>query len=166
MFSSRNGRYLAKRTDFRGVFGEVFTRHFGDSNSVLDQIIPGYSAAAALNIPVFDWFRTLNAARQFSTRAQQLAETKSVAERRYSQEYRAALARSSQFLQQIAEAKEQMNLAEGDFKLSRIRYEGGEGAAVEVVVAQSQLVQVRTSYYASIANYLSAKLDLEVAAGR
>jgi len=126
----------------------------------------GYSAAAALNIPVFDWFRTLNAARQFSTRAQQLAETKSVAERRYSQEYRAALARSSQFLQQIAEAKEQMNLAEGDFKLSRIRYEGGEGAAVEVVVAQSQLVQVRTSYYASIANYLSAKLDLEVAAGR
>jgi len=110
--------------------------------------------------------QTLNAARQFSTRAQQLAETKSVAERRYSQEYRAALARSSQFLQQIAEAKEQMNLAEEDFKLSRIRYEGGEGAAVEVVVAQSQLVQARTSYYTSIANYLSAKLDLEVAAGR
>ena len=47
MFSSRNGRYLAKRTDFRSVFGEVFTRHFGDSNNLLDQIIPGYSAAAA-----------------------------------------------------------------------------------------------------------------------
>ncbi len=47
IFSSRNGRYLAKRTDFRSVFGEVFTRHFGDSTSLLDQIIPGYTAAAA-----------------------------------------------------------------------------------------------------------------------
>ncbi len=46
MFSSRNGRYLAKRTDFRGVFGEVFTRHFGDSPDLLDTIIPGYRAAA------------------------------------------------------------------------------------------------------------------------
>jgi len=126
----------------------------------------GYSAVASVGFPVFDWFRTLNFSRQFSTRAQQVTETRSVAERRYSQEYRASVVRSSQFLEQIAEAKEQMTLAEEDFKLSRIRYEGGEGAAVDVVVAQNQLVQARSSYYTSIANYLSAKLDLEVAAGR
>jgi uncharacterized protein (DUF1501 family) len=47
MFSTRNGRYLERRTDFRGVFGEVFTRHFGDSNALLDLIIPGYTDAAA-----------------------------------------------------------------------------------------------------------------------
>ena len=46
IFSSRSGRYLSKRTDFRGVFGEVFTKHFGDSPALLDQIIPGYAAAA------------------------------------------------------------------------------------------------------------------------
>ncbi|MCC6232594.1 MAG: DUF1501 domain-containing protein [Verrucomicrobiales bacterium] len=46
-FSSRSGRYLAKRTDFRSVFGEVFTKHFGDSPALLEQIIPGYTAAAA-----------------------------------------------------------------------------------------------------------------------
>ncbi len=46
IFSSRSGRYLAKRTDFRGVFGEIFTRHFGDSPTMLEHIIPGYSAAA------------------------------------------------------------------------------------------------------------------------
>lgn len=126
----------------------------------------GYSAVASVTFPVFDWFRTLNAARQFSTRAQQVTETKSVAERRYSQEYRASIARSTQFLEQISQAKEQMTLAQEDFKLSSIRYEGGEGAAVDVVVAQNQLVQARSSYYTSIANYLSAKLDLEVAAGR
>ncbi len=46
LFSSRNGRYLAQRTDFRGVFGEIFTRYFGDPDTLLDQIIPGYPAAA------------------------------------------------------------------------------------------------------------------------
>jgi outer membrane protein TolC len=126
----------------------------------------GYSAVASVNFPIFDWFRTLNASKQFTTKAQQIAETRSVAERRYSQEYSAALARVGRLREQIAQAKEQVTLAEEDFKLSTLRYEGGEGAAVDVVVAQNQLVQGRSSYYLSISNYLSAKLDLEVAAGR
>ncbi len=126
----------------------------------------GFSAVAGVNLQLFDWFKTLNTARQFTARAQQVTETKAIAERRYSQEYRAALARVTQYREQIAQTKEQVALAEEDFKLSRIRYEGGEGAAVDVVVAQGQLVQARSGYYTSIANYLSAKLDLEVAAGR
>lgn len=47
MFSSRNGRYLAKRTDFRAVFGEIFTRHFGDDPAMLDDIIPNYARAVS-----------------------------------------------------------------------------------------------------------------------
>lgn len=54
---SKNGRYVAKRTDFRAVFGEIFTRHFGDSPQLLDDIMPGY-AAAATNDPA--GFRPLN----------------------------------------------------------------------------------------------------------
>jgi outer membrane protein TolC len=119
-----------------------------------------------VSFPVFDWFRTLNAAKQFTARAQQVAETRSIAERRYSQEYSAAFARVGRLREQIDQAKEQMAFAEEDFNLSRIRYEGGEGAAVDVVVAQGQLVQARSAYYTTLANYLSAKLDLEVAAGR
>ncbi len=47
IFSSRSGRYLSKRTDFRGIFGEIFTNHFEDSPDILEQIIPGYTAAKA-----------------------------------------------------------------------------------------------------------------------
>jgi len=47
MFSSGNGRYLARRTDFRAVFGEIFTRHLGDAPQMLDEIIPGYAASSA-----------------------------------------------------------------------------------------------------------------------
>lgn len=44
-----NGRYLSHRTDFRAVFAEIFTRHFGDSPAALDTIIPGYNEAVRAN---------------------------------------------------------------------------------------------------------------------
>lgn len=43
------GRYLARRTDFRAIMGEIFTSHFGDATGLLDDIMPGYSTAAAAN---------------------------------------------------------------------------------------------------------------------
>lgn len=61
IFSSKSGRYLARRTDFRTLFGEIFTRHFGDSPQLLDQIIPGYSAAAAKDPTGFQPLNFLNA---------------------------------------------------------------------------------------------------------
>ncbi len=46
MFNKR-GRYLGRLTDFRSVFGEIFTKHFGDDPALLNDIIPGYKDAAA-----------------------------------------------------------------------------------------------------------------------
>lgn len=48
MFSQRS-RYVARRTDYRAVFGEIFMRHFGDDMQTLNEVIPGYSQAAARN---------------------------------------------------------------------------------------------------------------------
>ena len=44
MFSKRD-RYLARNTDFRSVFGEIFMKHFGDSRASLDVTMPGYTFA-------------------------------------------------------------------------------------------------------------------------
>jgi hypothetical protein len=41
----KNDRYLSHRSDFRAIFGEVFMRHFGVEEDVLDSIIPGFSIA-------------------------------------------------------------------------------------------------------------------------
>lgn len=126
----------------------------------------GYAAFATLQVPIFDWFRARNTARQFQFQAAQITATRVISERRFSQEYLSALERAKQFYAQVALCRTQMELSAEDLKLSRVRYEGGEGAALEVVVAQNQLAQARSNYYASIAGYLNAKLDLEVAAGR
>ncbi len=54
---SKSGRYLSRKTDFRAVFGEILTRHFGDSPALLDEIIPGYTTAAGKDP---DGFQQLN----------------------------------------------------------------------------------------------------------
>lgn len=46
IFSTTSSRYLARKTDFRSIFGEIFTGHFGDDVAILDKLMPGYSAAA------------------------------------------------------------------------------------------------------------------------
>ena len=43
LFSTPNGRYVSHRTDFRAVYHEVITRHFGDPEGRIDTIIPGYT---------------------------------------------------------------------------------------------------------------------------
>lgn len=58
---SKSGRYLARRTDFRAVFGEIFTGHFGDPAALLDEIMPGYSEAAARSPATFQPLGFLNA---------------------------------------------------------------------------------------------------------
>ncbi len=52
MFSV-NDRYVRERTDYRTVFAEIFTRHFGDSEAILGTVIPGYTAAAAARPEAF-----------------------------------------------------------------------------------------------------------------
>jgi uncharacterized protein (DUF1501 family) len=45
LFSARD-RYVDRRTDYRAVFAEIFARHFGTSDAMLETVIPGYAQAA------------------------------------------------------------------------------------------------------------------------
>ncbi len=126
----------------------------------------GYAAFLNLTIPIFDWNRARSAMQQARLKEQQTEQTRAMSERAFSKEYQNALARVRQLFEQIPLTQRQAKLAEDDLRLSRIRYEGGEGSALDVVTAQNQVAQARTNQYATIANYLNAKADLEVAAGR
>jgi outer membrane protein TolC len=125
----------------------------------------GYAAFVNLNIPVFDWLRSRSAVRQSQLRARQVEVTREIAARTFSKDYQTAAARVRLIYQQISITQSQVRLSEENLRLSRVRYEGGEGSALDVVSAQTQLTQARTNYYAAVANYLNAKADLEVAAG-
>lgn len=126
----------------------------------------GYAGFVTLNVPVFDWLKAHNAARQARLRAQQAEDRRAASERTFSREYRAALARVNELYGQIALTEKQVRACQESLRLSRLRYEGGEGSALDVVTAQAELTQARANYYAALSEYLNARADLEVASGR
>ncbi len=126
----------------------------------------GYAAYFNLRIPIFDWFRTRSQVEQFKLRGEQVETRRAIAERGFARDYQQALTRVKRLFEQLKLTQEQIRLAEEDLRLSRVRYEGGEGAALDVVTAQSQLAQARGNYYTVLANYLNARADLEVASGQ
>ncbi len=126
----------------------------------------GSAVVASLNVPVFDWFRARSLSQQFLTRAAQIDNTRQLTERVFSREYESAKARTTSVYEQVKIAETQVKLSEENLKLSRVRYEGGEGPALDVVLAQIQLQQARTNYFSTMLLYANARADLEVASGR
>ncbi len=126
----------------------------------------GYAAFFNLNVPVFDWFRARRLSTEFRLRAQQVVMSREVAARAFSKEYQDALSRINLIYAQIALTEKQVQLSREGLRLSRLRYEGGEGPALDVLAAQNQLSQAHTNHFTVLANYLIARVDLEVAAGR
>jgi outer membrane protein TolC len=139
---------------------------YGIDSSALRIRDRGYAVFANLTLTLFDWNKARSAAQQARLRVQQLESNRAVSERTFSKEYQAALARVRQLFAQISLTRRQAELAGDDLRLSRIRYEGGEGSALDVVTAQNQLAQAQINLYTTMANYWIARAELEVAAGQ
>jgi outer membrane protein len=126
----------------------------------------GFAAFLNLNIPLFDWSKARSAAKQFQLRGEQVETNRSMAQRVLSKEYESARTRVRTYREQMPLLDRQARLAKQNLDLSRVRYEGGEGSALDVVTAQDSLAQALAGYYTNLANYWNARADLEVASGR
>ncbi len=125
----------------------------------------GYAAFFGLDIPVFDWFKGRGVARQFELQAGQVDISRKIAERTFSREYQDALSRARMIHGPIAATRAQVQLSEENLRLSRLRYDGGEGSALDVVAAQNQLAQARTNHYTALVRYLESWAEFKVASG-
>jgi outer membrane protein TolC len=126
----------------------------------------GYAGFVHLDIPVFDFLRARSEQRQFQSLAGGAEIEMNVGKRLFSKEYQDALSQVSGTYAQIPVAEHQVELARSNLNLSRLRFEGGEGTALEVVSAQSSLVQAQIDFYTTRANYLNAQSALKVASGQ
>lgn len=126
----------------------------------------GAAIFGSLTIPVFDWFRARSQAEQFRLRMEQVDTQRAISTRTFSRDYETAVARTRSLHRQVSLAREQVSASEANLRLARVRYEGGEGPALDVVIAQTQRMQAVTNYYVTLANYANGRADLEVAAGR
>lgn len=126
----------------------------------------GQAFFATVNVPIFDWLKGWSATKQAQLRLESFDITRDIARRNLSKEYQSALARVRLTWTQIDTTRQQVSLSQENFRLAQVKYEGGEGLALDVVAAQSQLAQARGNYYSAIAAYFNARSDFEVASGQ
>lgn len=136
-----------------------------DSNHVTSRD-RGYAGFVHFDIPVFDFLRARSEQRVFQSQALQAETIQNIGRRIFSKEYQDALSSVRGIYAQIGVAEQQVKLAGDNLRLSRLRYEGGEGLALDVVTAQSAQVQAQIDFYTARANYLNAQSALKVASGQ
>jgi outer membrane protein len=142
------------------------TFQYGFDSLQIDRPDRGWAAFVTLDVPVFDWSAGKSAARQFELQAEQVEAVRRGSERAFSKEYEDAVSRARLTHAQIETTRAQVALSLENLRLSRIRYDGGEGPALDVLAAQTQLAQAHTNLYTALARYLESRADLELAAGR
>jgi outer membrane protein TolC len=126
----------------------------------------GQAFFATVNVPIFDWLKAWSATKQAHIRLESFDISRDIARRNLSKEYQSARARVRLTWAQIETTRQQVNLSTENYHLAQVKYEGGEGLALDVVAAQSQLAQARGNYFSAIAAYFNARSDLEVASGQ
>jgi outer membrane protein TolC len=126
----------------------------------------GYQAFVNLNIPVFDWFRLRATARQARYHEQQTEQQQAIAERTLSREYLAARAQVQSWHERVPMALSELTDATESLRLARLLYENGEGLALDVVAAQTEVTDAGTSYFSALAAYRRSLVDFEVASGQ
>lgn len=126
----------------------------------------GYAGFVHLEIPVFDFLRAHSEERQFRSQAQAAQIDQSMSKRLFSKEYQDALSEVNGTYAQIETTQRQVKFAKDNLRLSRLRFESGEGSALDVVTSQSALVQAEIDFYTIRANYLNALSALKVASGQ
>lgn len=126
----------------------------------------GYEAFFRLNVPVFDWFRSRGAARQALYREEQVEQEQAIAKRTFTREYLAARARVQSWYRRVPMAESELADAGENLRLARLLYRSGEGLALDVVTAQTEVTDAGTSYFNAVAAYQRSLVDFEVASGQ
>jgi HAE1 family hydrophobic/amphiphilic exporter-1 len=126
----------------------------------------GYQAFVNLNIPLFDWFRLRAAARQARYHEQQTEQQQAIAERTFSREYLAARAQVRSWHERVPMALSELTDARESLRLARLLYANGEGLALDVVAAQTEVTDSGTAYFNALAAYRRSLVDFEVASGQ
>ncbi len=125
----------------------------------------GYVAQATLNIPVWNWGTTRSKIKQAEQRKEQAQADLKLAQKTLRSTVAGAHAEARGALAQLDSFRESMDLATENLRLTVIRYQAGEAAAIEVVDAQNILAAARNGLDDGLARYRIALATLQTLSG-
>ncbi len=119
----------------------------------------------SLNIPIFDGFSKKYKIQKARARLSQTEFGISQLENSFKLEELSARTSFNNAIADYTIQKENVELAEEVFKVTRIKYQEGVGSNLEVIEADTDLKTAQTNYFNAIYNALVAKVDLLKALG-
>jgi outer membrane protein TolC len=119
-----------------------------------------------LSIPIFDGLQKYNRIQKNKLQLQQIQNSSSQLKNSIDLEIVQARVELENSIKNLQVQRENLELAEEVFRVTKIKYQEGIGSNIEVTDAQYALEQAETNYYSAMYDALIAKVDLEKALGK
>ncbi|HKT88465.1 MAG TPA: TolC family protein [Candidatus Sulfotelmatobacter sp.] len=145
------------------VWYGIDSPHFASSMDRVSNL--GYSAAATLNVPIFNWGATQSKVKQAELRKRQSEVELSAAQREAIANFRNFYAEAQTARAELNSLRQSAELASDSLRLTNLRYQAGEATALEVVDAQNTLVQAKNAYDQGQSRYRIAVATLQTLTG-
>ena len=125
----------------------------------------GSVVQAQMTIPLWTWGAARSKIRQAELRLQQAKNDLSLTQRTLLSNLNAYYLEAGVAIRQINSLRQSMDLSAESLKLTLLRYEAGEVTVLEVVDAQTTLVQARNAYEDGLVRYRLAIANLQTLTG-
>ena len=125
----------------------------------------GYSAAATLQLPIWDWGSNRSKLKQADLRRDQARVELSFAQRQLLANLRTFYTEAQTARQQLESLSRSAELAADSLRLITLRYQSGEATVLEVVDAQNTLNLARNAFNDGQARYRMAIANLQTLTG-
>jgi len=125
----------------------------------------GYFVTASLTMPVWDWGLRRSKLRQAEYKRQQADVVLSATQRQLIKNLNAFYLEAQTAREQVDSLRRSADLAAESLRLYGLRYEAGEAIVLEIVDAQTTLIQARNAYDDSLVRYRVALANLQTLTG-
>ncbi len=125
----------------------------------------GSSAAATLNIPIWNWGATQSRVKQAELRRSQARRELSLAQRKLLAEIKSLYAEAETALNELGGLSRSAELAAESLRLTTLRYTNGEATVLEVVDAQTTAAQANFAYQDGAVRHRVALANLQTLTG-
>lgn len=125
----------------------------------------GSSAAATVNVPIWNWGATQSRIKQAELRRTQAQRELSLAQRKLLAEIKSLYAEAETALNELSGLSRAAELSAESLRLTTLRYKGGEATVLEVVDAQTTFAQANAAYQDGAVRYRVALANLQTLTG-
>ncbi len=118
-----------------------------------------------VSVPIFDGLRKMRQIEQAKLTAKQVQLAQQNLQNQVSFEQAQSEAQLTNALSNLESQKENMDLAQEVYRVSKVKYQEGVGSTLEVVNAEASYKEAENNYYNALYEAIVAKIDYDKAVG-